>query len=73
MNIFKVNFRYPSLAAQNPESLVAGNDIFQKFSAWIKCSVDHPNYQSIDFYKKSIFLTFCCSSSTTFLQQPAQV
>lgn len=39
--------KYPSLAAQNPESLVAGNDIFSKFSAWIKCSLDHPNYKTL--------------------------
>jgi len=23
---------------------LAGNDIFSKFSAWIKCSPDHPNF-----------------------------
>merc|ERR1712227_475074 len=38
---------YPSLAAQNPESLLAGNDIFSKFSAWIKCSPDHPNFKAL--------------------------
>lgn len=39
-------YRYPSLAAQNPESLLAGSDIFQKFSAFIKASPGSSNYDS---------------------------
>merc|ERR1712227_962501 len=38
--------KYPSLAAQNPESLLAGSDIFQKFSAFIKASPRSSNYDS---------------------------
>jgi len=38
---------YPSLNPVHPESGVAGNDIFAKFSAWIKCATDHPNYQTL--------------------------
>jgi hypothetical protein len=39
--------KYPSLSSINPESQIAGNDIFQKFSAWIKCSPDSQNYKSM--------------------------
>lgn len=35
---FPVGFRYPKLAALNPESNTAGVDIFAKFSAYIKNS-----------------------------------
>ena len=48
--------RYPSLSPVHPESSVAGNDIFAKFSAWIKCATDHPNYASKS--KKLLFSKF---------------
>jgi len=39
--------KYPKLAPLHPESSLAGNDIFQKFSAWIKCAADHPNFPTL--------------------------
>jgi len=39
---------YPSLAPKHPESQLAGNDIFSKFSAWIKCPTDHANHDTLE-------------------------
>ena len=36
-----MNWLHPRLACRHPESTVAGNDIFQKFSAWIKDNKDN--------------------------------
>ena len=38
----------------NPESHLAGFEIFAKFSAWIKAKFDSPNYES----KSRVFLLF---------------
>jgi len=40
--------KYPSLAPLHPESQLAGNDIFSKFSAWIKCPLEHANYNTLE-------------------------
>jgi intracellular chloride channel protein len=39
--------KYPILKEIHPESSLAGNDVFAKFSAWIKCSPEHPNFQTL--------------------------
>ena len=44
--LFYEFFRYPSLSPVHPESYLAGNDLFAKFSAWIKCKPDQPNQAS---------------------------
>lgn len=36
-------FRYPRLAARNPESNTAGMDVFSKFSAYVKNSNPQTN------------------------------
>lgn len=41
-----MNSRYPNLMPVNPESMLAGFEIFAKFSAWIKAKFDSPNYES---------------------------
>jgi len=39
--------KYPSLSPVHPESYLAGNDLFAKFSAWIKCKPDQPNQATL--------------------------
>jgi len=40
--------KYPGLMPVNPESHLAGFEIFAKFSAWIKAKFDSPNYDTLE-------------------------
>uniref|UniRef100_A0A3Q0RAZ4 Chloride intracellular channel 5b n=1 Tax=Amphilophus citrinellus TaxID=61819 RepID=A0A3Q0RAZ4_AMPCI len=53
--------KYPRLAAKHRESNTAGNDIFAKFSAYIKNTKPETN---------AAFLHLCCSINTRSLQAP---